>query len=1591
MAEKESSQPLQPPIASTEALQMVSYVKLLILKKVILNGNSVVQMTKDEAGNEIEVPPVTAQQILARTRERKAKNTLLMDIPDKLLARFHGIKDAKTLWTAIKTKFGAWSNISLIMRNKPGIDNLDINNLYNNLKVYEADIKGSSESSSNSQNVAFISVESTSSTNELNATYSISTTTDHSSQAQGSSSYADEFMFLFFANQSHTLQLDKKDLKQIDQDDLEEIDLKWQVVMLSMRVKQVNNKTGRKLEFNGKEPVGFDKNKVEYFNCYRRGHLARDCRSARNSGNKSKDVRNAGYRGRDNGKRFAKKEDEKALVVQDGLEAKVIETVFDNYLSDEENSVANDRFKKGEGYHAVPPLLTGNYMPPKPDLSFARLDHSIYKFKISETVTSLAKDDKDAPKTSTACVEKPKEDRFSAPLIKDWETDSDDDNVFTPKPIPAKIDFVKAALFTRSSRILVSAAKPKAAASTSAAKPVNTAGPKQSVNFSRTRSTFHKSHSPIKRSFYNATTHSRRNSTERVNVVGSKAVSVVKGNKDTAFKTSTGYVWRPSVNAIYQLSKDNRWICTRGHPQQALKNKGIVDSVCSRHMTGNKAYLADYQKITDGGFVAFGSSKGKITGKASINESNLWHMRLGHVNFKTMNKLVKGNLVRGLPSKIFNNDHSCVACQKGKHHKATLIDDFSRFSWVCFLASKDELNSTAKWSCKKKNRTLIKAVRTMLADSLLPITFWAEEVNTACYVLNKALVIKTQNKTHYELLNGRTPRLYFMRPFGCLDTILNILDPLGKFEGKADEGFLVGYSVTSKAFRVFNTKTKKIKENLHVRFLENKPNVARTGPNWIFDIDSLTNSMNYIPVFARNKTNKNAGPQDTNGNASTQDNVDAGKEVSDQHYIVLPLWSSISSTYKSSDDKSIDDKPKDDISSKTVKEPVNKEDQAYRDELDKLMSQEKEASDAVDALRKEFEQGCIDHRGVTQAGSNNSVNTFSNPLNAASTSGTFTATGPSSPHHNAAYDDDLDKFGSLVQSVGVEDDFNNMESSTIFSLIPTHKVHIDYPKDQILGDLKSAVQIRGMAKKSYGAHALMEPKKVSQALDDESWVEAMQEELLEGSIWSTPSSQSLDKDYIMLVQVYVDDITFGSTKKSLCDEFEALMHKRFQMSSMGGLTFFLGLHVQHSEEGIFISQDKYVAEILKNFDFASVKTASTPIETQKPLGKDENMLLLLTAMDSQFSKANTCRIDGKAVVRSDLLFNDKNGGHTPISDEGRPNINELMNLYTQLSKRVLALEQFKTTQDLVIQRFLKKVKRLEKKQRARTLGMKLFKIGTSKKKTLDKEYVSKQGMDEISTGGDAVNVASVVLDVIIVGPSTSTTGDIFEDDMITMADTLMAIRRKRPRTTSVVIHDVEEEPRRATPPPTAQIQRDAEITQRLFEEEQAQFEREGEREREREQRVAREKAAKQKARDVVLIEQMEDVQERIDADALLAKRLQQEEREQFTVNEEHKWINDFVPMDFEEVNDSEQQAKDDIAIDVESLATKYPLVDGKTHTLTENMIQDIIDLYMLVKERYETASPEGYDLLLWEDLITLFKRNEKDVIWKAQRDYNLIS
>nr|GFC37330.1 retrovirus-related Pol polyprotein from transposon TNT 1-94 [Tanacetum cinerariifolium] len=223
-----------------------------------------------------------------------------------------------------------------------------------------------------------------------------------------------------------------------------------------------------------------------------------------------------------------------------------------------------------------------------------------------------------------------------------------------------------------------------------------------------------------------------------------------------------------------------------------------------------------------------------------------------------------------------------------KWYCLVVTDDFSRFTWTFFLRFKDETSDILKkfiteienlkdlkvkiircdnggefrnkemndfclqkgikreftnartpqqnGVAERRNRTLIEAARIMLDDAKLLVTFWAKAVNTACYVQIRVLVNKSQNKTLYELFNGRTPAIGFLKPFDCHVMILNTLDNLGKFKAKGDDGYFIRYSMSSKAFRVFNKRTRWIEESLHVEFLENKAIKKGVGPNWLFDI-----------------------------------------------------------------------------------------------------------------------------------------------------------------------------------------------------------------------------------------------------------------------------------------------------------------------------------------------------------------------------------------------------------------------------------------------------------------------------------------------------------------------------------------------------------------------------------------------------------------------------------------------------------------------------------------------------------------------------------------------------------------------------------
>ncbi|GJY09060.1 putative ribonuclease H-like domain-containing protein [Tanacetum coccineum] len=498
-----------------------------------------------------------------------------------------------------------------------------------------------------------------------------------------------------------------------------------------------------------------------------------------------------------------------------------------------------------------------------------------------------------------------------------------------------------------------------------------------------------------------------------------------------------------------------------------------------------------------------------------------------------------------------------------------------------------------------------------------------------------------------------------MRPFGCHVTILNTIDHLGKFDEKANEGFFVGYSTNSKAFKVFNSRTRIIEENLHVQFSENTPNIAGSEPNWLFDIDALTKSMNYKPDVAGNQSNGSAGTRacDNVGKARV-------KTVPGKDYILLPLWTQDPPfSFSSMDSPDVGFKPSGEEEKKNAKDLRNEDSEVLKD----------------NDVDENIVYGCADDPNMPEL-------------------------------------EEIGRFSDAEDDI-LEADMNNLDTYFQVSPVPTTRIYKDHPIEQIIRDLNSAPQTRRMTKnllehgffsttlkqrrnhenlqnclfacflskeepkKSYlmekrsiGTKWLFRNKKdergiviknkarlvaqrytqeegidydevfapvaiieairlflayasfkdfmvyqmdvnsaflygkieeevyVCQPLGFEdpdfpdrvykverelyglhqalrAWYETLSTYLLDNGFQRGMIDKTLfikrDKSDIMLVQVYVDDIIFGSTKKEICTEFEKMLHKKFQMSSMGELTFFLGLQVKQEEDRIFISQDKF--------------------------------------------------------------------------------------------------------------------------------------------------------------------------------------------------------------------------------------------------------------------------------------------------------------------------------------------------------------------------------------------------------------------------------
>ncbi|GJX63996.1 putative ribonuclease H-like domain-containing protein [Tanacetum coccineum] len=1084
---------------------------------------------------------------------------------------------------------------------------------------------------------------------------------------------SDAVICSFFASQPNSPQLAHEDLQQIHPDDIEEMDLRWQMAMLTMRARRFLKNTGRKLTVNGNETIGFDKSKVECYNCHKRGHFARECRAPRNQDNKNKESSRRSV--------HVETSTSTALVSCDGLGGYDWSDQAEegpNYALMAYSSPSSDSEVSNDSNCSKSCMETVKLLKSQNDQLLRDLEKSSlmvlgYKTVGEITIGELRK--------KLEIVQKEKDgiqynvDKFKNAskslnkLIECQIVDNCQKDEFVNKPV----------VENRKSNEEVSKVVRK------------------SDDSLIIKDWVSDTHLTVKRPIHKNTTFKNSNIDQRVNTVSGKkintarpkaVVNAVKGNNFNAVKASACWVWKPKTKVL-----------DHGNPQMDLQDQGVIDSGCSRHMTGNMSYLTDYEEI-DGGYVAFGGNPkgGKITGKGTIktgnldfenvyfvrelkfnlfsvsqmcdkknsvlfndtecivlspnfklidesqvllrvprknnmysvdlknivpkggltclfakatsDESKLWHRRLGHLNFKTMNKLVKGNLVRGLPSKLFENDQTCVACQKGKQHRAScksktensislplhllhmdlfgptfvkslmkkmyclvVTDDYSRFTWVFFLATKDETSGILKsfitgienlvdhkvkvircdngtefknremnqfcemkgilrqfsiartpqqnGVAERRNRTLIEAARTMLADSKLPTTFWAEAVNTACYVQNRVLVVKPYNKTPYELFHGRTPTLSFMRPFGCPVTILNTIDHLGKFDG--------------------------------------------SGPDWLFDIDALTRTMNYEPIVAG--------------------------------YILLTLWSLIP--------------------------PYSQDPKSSHDDGSKPLSDDGKKVD--EDPRKDRE--CNDQEKEDNVNNTNNVNAASiNKVNAVG--GKTSIELPFDPNMLALEDYSIFDLLRDDEDVGVEADINNLDTTIQVSPIPTTRIHKDHPLDEVIGDLQSAYTTSKMSKE--------EPKGESVIRNKEDW-------LLKGThkkkgidmMKSLPLWKKIEEEVYVCQPPGFEDPDFPDrvykVEKALYGLHQAprawyetlstyMLDNGFQRGKIDKTLFIkrykdevyrrtfslLRFTMKQKKDDIFISQDKYVEEILKKFGFTKVKTASTPMETQKPLLKDED-------------------------------------------------------------------------------------------------------------------------------------------------------------------------------------------------------------------------------------------------------------------------------------------------------------------------------------------------------------------------------------------------
>ncbi|GJX87415.1 putative ribonuclease H-like domain-containing protein [Tanacetum coccineum] len=674
--------------------------------------------------------PSTAEEKICKKNDVKARSLLLMALPNEHQLTFDQYVDAQSMFAAIKARFGGneatkktqkallkqyrlailgvvtppedlnvkflrslpseWDTHVVVWMNKPDFDYLQkrvcLDDLYNNFKIVEQKVKRSAGANNDDKNLAFLTTSGASSTkniNTVNPEVSTGTTKVNTASTEiSTASFSDATVYAFLSTQPQGSQLVHEDLEQLHDDDLEEMDLKWNMALLSMRARKFYQRTGRKIIIDGSSTAGYDKSKVECFNCHKMGHFSRECRAPRSKDNKN----------------WNQGSSSKASRIEDASDKRL-------YLRTELEKVKEEK---------------GGF------------EFKIAKFEKSSKDLDQLLASQITDKSKKVRVEAPKKARENndAPIIEDWVSDDKDD----VEPIP-KVE-------------------------------------KKVVIPTATKKEFVKPEKPVRRSVSCPNVHKHMAPRAVLMKTGLKTVNTARP-VNTVRSVNTG---RPFSTASINKKSNSQ-----------LNDKGFVDSGCSRHMTGNIAHLSDFKDF-DGGYVTFGGGAhgGKITGTGTIKLDETSEILKNFI--KEVENLVDKKV------KIIRSDN-------GTEFKNKVMDDFCREKGIkreYSVARTPQQNGVAE----RKNMTLIEAARTMLADSKLPTTFWAEVVSTACYVQNRVLIVKPHNKTPYELFRGFKPAIGFMKPFGCHVTILNTLVICGKFDEKSDEGVLI------LLFALFSTRTR---------------------------------------------------------------------------------------------------------------------------------------------------------------------------------------------------------------------------------------------------------------------------------------------------------------------------------------------------------------------------------------------------------------------------------------------------------------------------------------------------------------------------------------------------------------------------------------------------------------------------------------------------------------------------------------------------------------------------------------------------------------------------------------------------------------